>query len=130
MADEERLELRSGQHQAAHLTGGDDIRDRRHPDQDRDLAEEVTALEPSELPAIGLDPSSSVDDDEEPGAGQALVHDRLALGEHPLVEYVDDRLELSRGQVGKQPEAGDRVDEFVAVDHDAHRATWTSRAFG
>ena len=118
MGDQERLDPRAGQDQAAQRPGRHDVRDRRLAEDDRHLAEELAATEPRALRAVDDDRRLAVEDDVEPGAGEALAEDLLALGEDGLLEQVDDALELRFGQVGEQREAGDRIDQFLALGHD------------
>ena len=89
----------------------------RLAEDDRDLAEELPAPEPRALRAVDHDRRLAVEDHVEPGPGEALAQDLLALGEDRLLEGVDDALQLGIGQVGEQREARDRVDQFLAFGH-------------
>ena len=111
-----------GQDQAAQRPHGDHVGDRRLAEDDRDLAEELAAAEPRALGAVDHDGRLAVEDHVEPGPGEALAQDLLALGEDRLLEDVDDPGELRIGQVGEQREAGDRVDQFLSFGHGAHGA--------
>ena len=115
---QERLDARAGQDETAQRRRGHDVRDRRLAEDDRDLAEEVAPAETGTLRAVDDDRRLAFEDDEEPGAGQTLAQDLVALAEDGLFEQVDDALELRIGQVGEQAEACDRVNKLCAVDHD------------
>ena len=110
--------------------GGDDVGDGRLAQEDRDLAEEVAAGQPGAFRAVDDDGRLAIEDDVEPGAGEALAEDALALAEDRFLEGVDDAFELRRGQVGEQREPGDRIDEFLATGHPTpfDGASWRRRA--
>ena len=62
----------------------------------------------------------AIEDDVEARPRQALAEDPLALGEHGLLERVDDAGKLRIGQVGEQREAGDRIHQLLSTDHGSH----------
>ena len=105
MPDQERLDARTGQHEAAQRPDGDHVGDRRLAEQDRNLAEEFAAAETGPFLAVDRDRRLALEDHVEPGARQALAEDPLALDEHRFLEGMGDALELRRGQVGEQCEA-------------------------
>ena len=94
------------------------IRDRRLAEDDRDLAEEVAPTQPGPFGPVDHDRRLALEDHVEPGAGEALAQDLVALAEHGLFEEVDDALQLWIGQVGEQAEPGDRIHQLRAIDHD------------
>ena len=95
----------------------DDIGDRRLPEQDRDLAEELAATDPGALGAVDHDGGLALEDDVESGPGHALAEDPLAGRVDDLLERVDDPLQLRIGEVREQAEAGDGVDQGVTSSH-------------
>ena len=119
---------RTGEDQAAQRPGGHDVRDGRLAEEDRHLAEELAAAQPGALRAVDDDGRLAIEDDVEPGAGEALAEDPLALPEDGLLEGVDDALELRRGQVGEEREAGDRIHEFLSAGHEGLRFDGASGA--
>ena len=68
-----------GEDEAAQRPDGHDVGDRRLAEEDRHLAEEVAATEPGALRPVDDDGRLAVEDHVEPGAGQALAEDPLAL---------------------------------------------------
>ena len=91
VGDEERLDGRPAEDDAAQRREGHDVGDRRLAEEDRDLAEELAPAEPGPLLAVDLDRAGAVEDDVEARAGEPLAEDPLALREPALLEGVGDR---------------------------------------
>jgi hypothetical protein len=117
MSDQEGLDTRPWKHETAQGPSGHDVRDRRLPEDDRDLAEELTATESRTLCAVHHDGRLAIEDDVEARSGQALAQDLVAIGEDSLFEEVDDAFELWPAEVGEEREARDRVNKLCPVDH-------------
>ena len=121
IAEEERLEVLRRQHDAAERRRGDDVRDRRLVEEDRQLAEPVAALEeqrsrrdhgrggPVDELAVDAPLGLAVEDDVEAAADEALPLGALARLEPLLLEGLCDLVQLRRRQVCEQGDPGEIV---------------------
>ena len=103
VGDQERLDPRAGQDQAAQRSGRDDVGDRRLAEEDRDLAEEVAARQPGPLRAVDEDRRLAIEDDVEARAASGPGGGPVALGEGGLLEGVDDAFELRDDRSANSP---------------------------
>src|SRR2546423_6827391 len=117
MRRQESLELCRREHEAAQGLGGDDIRDGHLAQKAGDLAEEVARFQRAAIGAVQADRGGPFEDDVEARSADSLAQDPLTFAEEGLVKKVRDLLELRPGQVGKQREGRDRVDDVVANGH-------------
>ena len=115
--DEERLDRGGGHREAAHGRDGDDVRGRRLAEQDRDLAEEVAAVELGALRPVDGDVRVALEDHVEAGRRQPLAEDALALREVHLLERARDPEELRRLQVPEQGEPRENVRDLLSRGH-------------
>ncbi len=117
MVDQERLNARAGQDQAAERTSRHDVCDRGLAQDHRNLPEEVATGHPRTLVAVDHDRRLTIKDDVETGPGEALAQDPHPLGVEGFLEDVDDRRELGIGQIGEQREAGNSIHQLLTRDH-------------
>src|SRR5918996_4862370 len=99
---DERAELPGRQPVAAEVGGGHDGRAPRSLVDERDLAEEVTGAERRSLVAADADRRVPVGNDEEARSRAALLRDRGALGEGPLLEVAREPFELAVTELGEE----------------------------
>ena len=109
--EEERLELSAWNGQAAKECRRDHVGGRSVAGQRRDLAEEVSASEPSAFGLVDDHPRLTFEDDVEAAAAHALAEDTLPVGEHLLIDRVGDLLELRLREVCEQRQLRERVND-------------------
>ena len=97
---------------------GHDVGDRRLREQERHLAEEVALAEVGPIVAVDADRDLAVEDDVEPGPGEALAQDALAGRERLLGQRVRHLVELRPAKVAEERQPGERIDQLVLIHAD------------
>jgi hypothetical protein len=110
MVEQELLDLRHGNRQAAQERRRDNVSGWRTAGEGGDLSEEVAAGKARTLFTVDHDLRLAFEDDEKATALHALSQHALTLGEHVLADRVRDLLELRPGEVGEQRQLGERLD--------------------
>jgi hypothetical protein len=111
MLEQERLELRAGQHETAEHRVRLDVRGRHLARQRRDLAEELAATKACAFGTVDENGRLAFEDDVERAPGDALPDRALTCTEDLLLEGVRDGLELGPGQIREERELRETLGE-------------------
>ena len=114
MLGQKSLELASRQDKTAEGCFGDDVGNWDLAKQAGDFTEVIAGLQHAAVDVVDTDAGGSLEDDVETRSADALAENSLALAEEGFIEEVRDFLELGPGQVGKEGESRDRVDDIVS----------------
>src|SRR5687767_12690667 len=113
--EQEPLQLRRRDDDAAHHRLGDHIGAGRLARQERGLAEEVSRPERPAVLAVDADRGLTLEDHEEAAAAHPLPERALTLGEDLFVDRVRKSLELGAAEVREERQPRKAVDEVGAA---------------